>query len=276
MPAGDQIKDMFGLSDVSTGNSARSPQASPKPAKVKPATASIPSEQDNLSSAYGEWKQHPGPDAMDGILRAATPAISRGVASFGADTPLARSRARILTTEAVKNYDPASGSSLGTWIHSNLRGLTRYVGQLSPVRMPERIRYDLNKLKLAETEMTDELGRPPTDTELADSTGISLRRMAHIRKNDVNTVAESSLTDEEGSPYLPATQYTSPESIWAEYVYHDLSPTDQKIYDGMTGKSGGPAAGVTQLAKELGITAGAVSQRATKIASKLNEFQTVK
>jgi DNA-directed RNA polymerase specialized sigma subunit len=52
-------------------------------------------------------------------------------------------------------------------------------------------------------------------------------------------------------------------------VYHELTPTDRKIFEWRTGYNGVKKLQAQQIAKKLGVSAGAVSQRTSKIADRL-------
>jgi DNA-directed RNA polymerase specialized sigma subunit len=232
-------------------------------------------EPGSLEEAYQAWQSEPSPKAMAGLLRRAEPVLQKGITSFSADrSPTVKARAKLLAVDAVRRFDPKGKAKLETWLLGNLKGLTRYNQQLSPIRLPERMDYESARLLTASTELSDRLGRPPTDEELSEETGIAVQRMQRIRNAKKPVMAESQLKDEEGSPYLPGVARQSPEAVWAEYVYHDLTPMDKKIYDHMTGRGGHEVKGVSEIARMFRVTPGAISQRAAKIAQKLNAYET--
>ena len=58
---------------------------------------------------------------------------------------------------------------------------------------------------------------------------------------------------------------------WEEMVYHDLGDTDQTVFDYLLGAHGRKQLTTSDIARKLGITPSAVSQRATKIQDMLDE-----
>jgi DNA-directed RNA polymerase specialized sigma subunit len=79
-------------------------------------------------------------------------------------------------------------------------------------------------------------------------------------------------TPEEGVQ-LPGTESLPASDIWLEYVHHDLDPIDKKILEWKTGMYGKQVLSTNEIARRLNITPSAVSQRAAKIAMKIEAGQ---
>jgi hypothetical protein len=234
----------------------------PEPVARKP-------EPNKLNTAYSLWNRTRSPEAMDEILKHSRDIIEKGITTYsGTDSPLMRSRARSIAAQAVNSYDPESKANLSSWIMTNLQGLTRYRQQVSPIRVPERVQYELHAVNQAKQELYDDLGRDPTDIELADRTGLSTKRIDYVRRFNRSIRTESDYVDEEGGSYLPGVPDNSWENVWAEFVYHDLDPVNKKIYDMRVRKG----MSVNDIAGKLNMSASAVSQRANKISDMLTEY----
>jgi hypothetical protein len=235
----------------------------PEPVARKP-------EPSKLATSYSLWNRTRSPEAMDEILKHSRDVIEKGITTYsGTDSPLMRSRARSIAAQAVKSYDPTAKASLSSWIMTNLQGLTRYRQQVSPIRVPERVQYELHAVNQAAQELYDELGRDPTPVELADRTGLSSKRIDYVRRFNRSIRTESDYVDEEGGTYLPGVPDNSWENVWAEFVYHDLDNINKKIYDMRVRKG----MSVNDIAGKLNMSASAVSQRANKISDMLSEYQ---
>jgi hypothetical protein len=230
-------------------------------------------EPSRLHTSYELWDRTRSPEAMSEVLKHSRDVIEKGITTYsGTDSPLMRSRARAIAAQAVGSYNPESKASLSSWIMTNLQGLTRYRQQTSPIRVPERVQYELHAVNQANQELTDELGREPTMGELADKVGLSAKRIDYVRRFNRSIRTESSYVDEEGGTYLPGVPDNSWENIWAEFVYHDLDSINKRIYDMRVreGKS------VNDIAAKLNMSASAVSQRANKISDMLAEAEQAK
>ena len=136
-----------------------------------------------FAEPYNAWKATPGPDANAAILKTLDPVIQGAIKThIGEPNPLLVSRARMMTLEGLRGYDPARGR-LQTHLYNHLQGLKRVNRQQTTVlKVPERVALDKYHLDQYTREMSDELGREPTDRELMDRTGFSARRISHIRK----------------------------------------------------------------------------------------------
>jgi DNA-directed RNA polymerase specialized sigma subunit len=226
---------------------------------------------------YQAWKQTPSPQTRSELLRAVDPVLQKGLRTYGGASqasPTLRTRAKQLALQSFDTYDPARGS-LQSHLLSNMRRLQRTGAQETQViSVPEQVALQRKHLNETETELRYELGRDPSSMEIADRSGLSLKRIAYIRQGGPvisSSQAESQTTD--GS--APASQIpgtTDPrQQAWEELVYYDLNPTEQAIFDLTLGRHGSPQVSTTEIARRLGVSPGAISQRAAKIQQKLDE-----
>lgn len=224
---------------------------------------------------YQTWKSAPTPKTRGMFLNRAKPIVDRAISTYApSQSPAIRSRAKILAVQALDTYDPAKGS-LRNHLLANLRGLQRYQGQQANIiAIPERIALDRQHLREAEENLQDNLGRDPSDLELANYTGLSLRRITHIR-SAVQSVASGSIMDEEGDVYSPASQLPgqSTDDQLLEMVYYDLGDIDKNIMAYTLGMFGASKISDDELAKRLGITRSAISQRRAKIQKMVDELR---
>ena len=153
-------------------------------------------------------------------------------------------------------YDATKGT-LRTHLLSQLRGLQRIgARQQQVISVPERVSLDRQRLITAETELRDRFGRDPSDAEIADYTGLSLKRLAHVRQGRP-PVAQGTITDS-GNPdaFTPASRIPGQDpgyAAWIEFVYGDLDPINQAIMDyaGFTVRR----ESLRQRSRDLGLTA---------------------
>ncbi len=232
------------------------------------------------ADAFHAWKNAPGPITSGTLLKAVNPSIDSAIKSYGGSSigsPTLRGHARRMALQAFQTYDPNRGS-LHTHLLSQLQGLRRMANhEQNIIGMPEQVALDRSHLMRSEQELVERLGRSPSDMELADHTGLSLKRLGYIRQAQT-PVAEGSATDEFGNNDRPVQQLgpQAADAAWQDFVYHDLSPVDQLIMEHTLGLRGRRRLPVQDIARKLGITAGAVSQRTAKIQGKLNERESLK
>lgn len=222
------------------------------------------------------YSTDPSPHNTTQLLNKLKPVITRGVRAYGGKTagPTTQSHAKRLTLQALKTYDPAQ-ASLSTHITNHLQGLqrvTRQQGQV--VRIPERVTLDRSHIEQVRANLEDQHGREPTDQELADAAGISVKRLWHIRKF-VSPVSQgflehATMSEESGEGYAPSVVRPGSEA-WLHIVATDLPETDRKILEWTTGLGGNPVLTNQQIAMRLKLSPGAVSQRKAKIQQLLDQ-----
>jgi len=233
------------------------------------------------TTEYDAWQQQPSKTTTGALLRKVEPVISNALRSYGnvQASPTLRSRARRLAVDAFSSYDPARGS-LRSHLLSRLQRLRRVAGQERQIiRVPEQVTLDQMRTGEAAAELEDRLGRQPSDAELADYTGLSVRRLGHIRRG-LQPVAEGTLAQAvsaEQSSYDPAIRAPAPTNDIgaAEFIYDDLDPVNQFILERTLGLHGHPRMPAVAIAKELRLTPGAVSHRMRQIQQQLDELEDV-
>lgn len=228
-----------------------------------------------LAKTYALWQRNPDPHNSSQILSQLQPTIDKAImAHVGQTNPLLRSRARRLTLGALSNYDPSRGTKLETHVINHLRSLKRISRQQSQIiHVPERISLEQAHLHNHERELADELGREPTAYELADRTGLSLRRIAKIRQTHA-PMSEGFFTaqgEAEGSEDFSPAVESAPTQSWPEMVYDGLDPHNQKILEWTLGLHGQPRLRNQQIAAKLGLSPGAISQRKAFIQQQLDQ-----
>jgi DNA-directed RNA polymerase specialized sigma subunit len=227
---------------------------------------------------YDQWKAKPAPATKSKLLRSVDPVINQAIQTYGGvskGSPVLRSRARKLALRSFESYDPQR-ASLRTHLMNQLQGLQRPAAQEAQiVRLPEGVALNKQHLDETEKELAYKLGRDPSDQQLANHTGLSMKRIKHIRQAKP-TIAHGSVMSgpEESAPEMPASQIpgSDPQAEgWEELIYYDLDDVDQYIFDRTLGRHGRKTWPLKRIADNLGITPSAASQRAARIQKKLDE-----
>jgi len=226
---------------------------------------------------YNTWKQDPTPVNASALVTAAQPMITSMVKPLG-DSPALRNRAKQLVLTAAGQYDPEK-ASFRTHVMSQLQGLKRIATkQELPINVPERLLLQRRQLNEAHATLEDQLGREPSDTELADYTNLSTSRIAKVRSY-VRPVSEGyydERTNQDGDVSgTPTVESSTPQSILEEYVYTDLQPRDQLIFDYALGRNNRPRLNSRDIAIKLKVTPGAVSQRLSAIQQRFDQLQDI-
>lgn len=252
----------------------------PKPVEygrmpVTPSPYPVVSDQ---TDPYDLWKKDPSPANTSLLLRKLDPVLDRGIQMHlgaGHASPIVKSKAKLLAVNALKTFDP-NQASLNTHVTNALQGLKRYSRKRQQaVYVPERLSLQAAMLQRASAELEEELDREPTDEELLDYTGITEKRLAAIRRSQQATITEGQLSqalaassDGDGAIDLPAIQQR--DDALLKFVYADLSPSNKKIMEWTFGLNGQRKRSNDEIAKKLGVSPGAVSQRRATIQKRLD------
>jgi DNA-directed RNA polymerase specialized sigma subunit len=231
--------------------------------------------EDELKEPYQAWKASGGtPEANAAILGQLEPTIHKAVTTHvGQSNPLIFSRARRMALDAVRTYDPKR-ARLQTHLFNQLQGLKRASRQQTTIlKVPERVALDRYHLGNYTQELIDKLGREPSDEELADHSGFSLKRIARVRSYHP-AVAEGTL--EAASPtHEVLGGVTGPRherlSMAQQIVYGDLSPTDKLIMEHALGLHGRRPLQNQEIAAKLGRSPGLISQRKKVIQGMIDQ-----
>lgn len=104
--------------------------------------------------------------------------------------------------KAVERFDPAKGGKLSTygswWIKQSIRRALANQGKT--IRLPVHVADKIYHLRLAELRLQETLGREPTEDELAQELGTTVRRVAALRTAAIRPASlDAALGDDDSS-----------------------------------------------------------------------------
>ena len=258
--------DSDGVSEVMRGIHELAGDGGPRPVSARGLSSS--------EEAYARWLEDKTPENMSKVVESFYPTINSEITRYSGSKTLLRSRAKALTVRAIKSFNPKSGARLQSWVVTNLKPLSRYSVKQRDVRIPEVAARQAAIVNRTVQDLSDEYGRDPTDEEIADELGMTVKRVRDVRRKAVASIP-SSMFDEmsDGSDMsVPGVVTPSRLPFAQEAVYESLDDTDRAIFDGITGSHGVRAMAAKDVAARLGVSPAAVSQHANRIGSMIAEL----
>lgn len=238
----------------------------------------LPIKKQSLDDMYAAWTKGQDSMQLQAMLDQLGPDIDKAVYAYSGLNagPAVKTRAKLLATKAIKKYTPSAGSSLRSWVYTQLQPLNRYSRELAPSPIPERAYQQISALKKYEAEFYENKGRVASDGELADLTGMSVRQLNKIRNMDKKVFNESFTAFAGENPVtsqeLTVAKNPGFQKDVLDTMYSSFTPQEQVILEHKLGYNNKKLLSNNDIAKKLRISPGRVSQLTTSIASRLDEY----
>ena len=217
---------------------------------------------------WREWKRSPTPMNLQRLLDQLNPVIQRAVNQWTGTLarPALELEAKILAKEALETYRPTGGASLATHVTNRLKKLSRLSYQHQNLaRIPEYQQLKFNTYATAQAQLQDDLGRDPTGSELADQLGWSEPAVAHFQRNLRQEFIESGETP-------PIFDERPEDSGMIDYIFYDLAPIQQKIFEFTTGYRGAPTLSNPEIMRKLKLTQGQLSYQKRLMTNRIENI----
>lgn len=225
------------------------------------------------ADAYNAWKSEDTEDTRAGFLKTVAPLIEKNVYGIAKNkNPLLLSQGRQLALQALRSYDPGK-AKFTTHLYNQMQGLRRIKQKQEQVlSMPQRVALENYNLQQAENELSHELGRDPTDSEIADRYGLSPKRIAYIRQYHQGASEGQMEAGNAMSVQDPLNQ----QDMVLQIVYSDLDPYHQKIMEYTLGMNGRKPLSNQELASKMKRSPGAISQAKKRIQDILASMEDIR
>lgn len=217
---------------------------------------------------WREWKRSPTPMNLQRLLDQLNPVIQRAVNQWTGSLarPALELEAKTLAKEAIESYRPTGGASLATHVTNRLKKLSRLSYQHQNLaRIPEYQQLKFNTYATAQAQLQDDLGRDPTSVELADQLGWSEPAVAKFQQNLRQEFIESGETP-------PIFDERPEDSGMIDYIYYDLAPIQQKIFEFTTGYQGAPTLSNPEIMRKLKLTQGQLSYQKRLMTNRIENI----
>lgn len=133
--------------------------------------------------------------------------IAHDYSHFGLPMADLISEGNIGLMKAVERFDPSKGGKLSTyaawWIKQSIK--RALANQSKTIRLPVHLVDKIAKIRRLSVSLSEELGREPTDDELAEEVGIPAPKLAQLRVASMRPASLDAPVSEEDSKELGET-----------------------------------------------------------------------
>lgn len=224
---------------------------------------------DRDNELYQQWKKNPNKQNMSKLIKQLMPVINREVNRQTGSLPTSVLRGTGIewAIKAVENFDDTKGAKLSTHVANYVQKIRRenYKYQ-NAAKLPENLQLEFGNFRTAVEDLSSELDRDPTDSELASRLGWKTHNVKSYRNRLFEDVHES------GSVMNTATTAFNTNTVLLQLVRDSLDPQELIVYENQI-KDKKDQLSNTALASKMGINQNRLQYIKRKVIEKAKNIK---
>lgn len=194
--------------------------------------------------------------------------IAHDFSNFGLPLLDLISEGNIGLMKAVERFDPAKGGKLSTyaswWIKQSIK--RALANQSKTIRLPVHLVDKIGKIRRVAARLSEELGREPSDEDLAEEIGIPVAKVAHLKNVAVRPASlDARINADDDTPFGDLVSDERAEDPFAALRDKDLRDEvgdllgsldvrERKIIAFRFGLGGGRERTLEEVGRKFGVT----------------------
>jgi RNA polymerase primary sigma factor len=225
-------------------------------------------------------------EARDHMIRAnlrLVVKIAQDYAGYGVPLADLIAEGNMGLTKAVERFDPEKGAKLSSyaawWIKQSIK--RALANQSKTVRLPVHMVQKIARMRRIARRLAEELGREPTEDEIAEETGIPRKKLSMLMQASQRTTSlDAPMMEGEGttygdvigdeamkSPLEALTDKNSAEQL--SDLLKTLDERESKIIDARFGLNGQTPMNLEEIGRDFGLTRERIRQLQNKALAKM-------